>query len=77
MFVVSIQKIIKCIPMTLIYYLDISSTLPNLVWNLSVPSAVGPGSIPWMITGEMFTQGPRPAATAACVLVNWSANLLV
>lgn len=39
--------------------------------------AVGPGSIPWMITGEMFTQGPRPAATAVCVLVNWSANLLV
>jgi hypothetical protein len=30
-----------------------------------------------MITGEMFTQGPRPAATAVCVLVNWSANLLV
>jgi hypothetical protein len=40
-------------------------------------NAVGPGSIPWMITGEMFTQGPRPAATAVCVLVNWSANLLV
>jgi len=39
--------------------------------------AVGPGSIPWMICGELFTQGPRPAATSVCVAVNWSANLLV
>lgn len=39
--------------------------------------AVGPGSIPWMITGELFTQGPRGAAASICVLVNWSANLLV
>eukprot|EP00088_Acartia_fossae_P033567 TRINITY_DN3435_c0_g1_i1.p1 TRINITY_DN3435_c0_g1~~TRINITY_DN3435_c0_g1_i1.p1 ORF type:complete len:476 (+),score=97.49 TRINITY_DN3435_c0_g1_i1:2-1429(+) len=39
--------------------------------------AVGPGSIPWMITGELFTQGPRGAASSICVLVNWSANLLV
>ena len=39
--------------------------------------AVGPGSIPWMICAELFTQGPRPAATSVCVAVNWSANLLV
>jgi len=30
-----------------------------------------------MITGELFTQGPRGAAASICVLVNWSANLLV
>merc|ERR1711908_183673 len=39
--------------------------------------ALGPGSIPWMIAGEMFTQGPRPAASSVVVFVNWAANLLV
>jgi len=39
--------------------------------------ALGPGSIPWMIAGEMFTQGPRPAASALVVFVNWAANLTV
>jgi len=39
--------------------------------------ALGPGSIPWMITSELFTQGPRPAAIAIATLVNWIANLLV
>ena len=39
--------------------------------------AVGPGSIPWMIAGEMFTQGPRPAASSVVVFVNWAANLIV
>ena len=39
--------------------------------------ALGPGSIPWMIAGEMFTQGPRPAASALVVFVNWAANLAV
>ena len=39
--------------------------------------AVGPGSIPWMITAELFSQGPRPAAMSIAVLVNWLANFLV
>merc|ERR1719447_1977264 len=39
--------------------------------------AVGPGSIPWMICGELFSQGPRPAASSLCVFVNWLANLVV
>ena len=39
--------------------------------------ALGPGSIPWMITAELFSQGPRPAAIAVATLVNWMANLLV
>ena len=37
--------------------------------------AVGPGTIPWMVVGELFTQGPRAAAISVCVFVNWSANL--
>lgn len=39
--------------------------------------AVGPGSIPWMITAELFSHGPRPAAMSVAVLVNWLANFLV
>lgn len=32
------------------------------------------GSIPWMITAELFSQGPRPAAMSIAVLVNWFTN---
>jgi len=39
--------------------------------------ALGPGSIPWLITGELFNQAPRSAATAVATVVNWSANLIV
>ena len=39
--------------------------------------ALGPGSIPWMITGELFEQEPRPAAIAVATVVNWTANLIV
>jgi SP family facilitated glucose transporter-like MFS transporter 1 len=30
-----------------------------------------------MITAELFSQGPRPAAMSIAVLVNWLANFLV
>ena len=30
-----------------------------------------------MITAELFSQGPRPAAMSVAVLVNWSANFFV
>ena len=39
--------------------------------------ALGPGSIPWMAAGELFTQGPRAAAISVCVFVNWLGNLVV
>lgn len=39
--------------------------------------AVGPGSIPLLITSELFTQGPRPAAMATAVFFNWGTNFLV
>ena len=39
--------------------------------------ALGPGSIPWMAAGEMFSQGPRAPAISVCVFTNWLANLLV
>merc|ERR1719445_2794814 len=39
--------------------------------------ALGPGSIPWMIAGEMFTQSSRSAASSVVVFINWAANLFV
>ena len=39
--------------------------------------ALGPGSIPWMAAGELFTQGPRAAAISVCVFINWLGNLIV
>lgn len=39
--------------------------------------AIGPGSIPWMIVGEFFTQAPRSAAVSLAVLVNWTANVII
>ncbi|XP_029168118.1 glucose transporter type 1 isoform X8 [Nylanderia fulva] len=53
-------------------YISVVSTLCFVVFF-----AVGPGSIPWMITAELFSQGPRPAAMSIAVLVNWLANFLV
>ncbi|KAK3749183.1 hypothetical protein QZH41_010370 [Actinostola sp. cb2023] len=38
---------------------------------------LGPGPIPWFITTELFTQGPRPAACAISAAVNWFTNFLV
>ncbi|XP_067139928.1 glucose transporter type 1 isoform X2 [Centruroides vittatus] len=53
-------------------YLSVISTLAFVVFF-----AIGPGSIPWMITAELFSQGPRPAAMSIAVLVNWFANFTV
>ncbi|XP_054721055.1 glucose transporter type 1-like [Uloborus diversus] len=53
-------------------YLSVVSTLFFVVFF-----AIGPGSIPWMITAELFSHGPRPAAMSIAVFVNWSANFLV
>ncbi|XP_060520546.1 glucose transporter type 1 isoform X3 [Cylas formicarius] len=53
-------------------YLSVVSTLFFVMFF-----AMGPGSIPWMITAELFSQGPRPAAMSIAVLINWLANFLV
>ncbi|XP_055940674.1 glucose transporter type 1-like [Argiope bruennichi] len=53
-------------------YLSVVSTLSFVVFF-----AIGPGSIPWMITAELFSHGPRPAAMSIAVFVNWSSNFLV
>ena len=62
-----LQQMIKWVS-----YLSVISTLCFVVFF-----AVGPGSIPWMITAELFSTGPRPAAMSIAVLVNWLANFVV
>lgn len=53
-------------------YLSVISTFGFVVFF-----ALGPGSIAWMITAELFSQGPRPAAMSIAVLFNWLANFIV
>ncbi|KAF6200991.1 hypothetical protein GE061_005438 [Apolygus lucorum] len=53
-------------------YLSVASTLLFVVFF-----ALGPGSIPWLITAELFSQGPRPTAMSIAVLINWLANFIV
>lgn len=36
--------------------------------------AIGPGSIPWFITAELFDQSARHYAVSIATLVNWAAN---
>jgi MFS transporter, SP family, solute carrier family 2 (facilitated glucose transporter), member 1 len=38
---------------------------------------LGPGSIPWLITAELFSPAFRVPASSIAVLVNWSANFAV
>ena len=53
-------------------YLSIVSMMLYIVFF-----AIGPGSIPWLIVAELFSQGPRSAAVSLSVMVNWSANVAV
>ena len=38
---------------------------------------LGPASIPWLITAEMFEQAPRAAATSFTMFCNWTSQLIV
>src|SRR5687768_11798548 len=48
-----------------------------LVVMFVVMFASGPGSIPWFLVSELFSQGARPMATSIAVAVNWTANFAV
>lgn len=48
-----------------------------LVIFFVVMFASGPGSIPWFLVSELFSQGARPMATSIAVAVNWIANFVV
>ncbi|CAB0001304.1 unnamed protein product [Nesidiocoris tenuis] len=39
--------------------------------------SIGPGSIPWFITSELFSVAARPTASGVAVVVNWTANFIV
>ncbi|XP_046641624.1 myo-inositol transporter 1-like isoform X3 [Daphnia pulicaria] len=75
MFIFSIFITISLLVMELIEWVRYVAVVATLTFVLFF--AVGPGSIPWMITAELFSQGPRPAAMSIAVLVNWLANFLV
>jgi SP family facilitated glucose transporter-like MFS transporter 1 len=53
-------------------YLSIVSMMLYIVFF-----ALGPGSIPWLIVAELFSQSHRSAAVSLAVLVNWTANVSV
>ena len=38
---------------------------------------IGPGTVPWVATGEIFIQGPRGAATSICIFLNWTGGIIV
>ena len=38
--------------------------------------AIGPGSIPWFITAELFDQAARPYAISIATVVNWLCNFI-
>ncbi|XP_015601201.1 solute carrier family 2, facilitated glucose transporter member 1 isoform X3 [Cephus cinctus] len=48
-----------------------------LVIMFVVLFAVGPGSIPWFLVSELFSQSAKPAATSVAIAVNWIANFIV
>jgi len=48
-----------------------------LVILFVVMFATGPGSIPWFLVSELFSQGARSHATSIAVGVNWTANFIV
>ena len=39
--------------------------------------ALGPGSIPWFITSEIFEEAPRAAATSIAMFSNWTMQIAV
>ena len=39
--------------------------------------SLGPGSVPWILNTELFSQGSRPAAMSVAVLLNWGTNFVV
>ncbi|XP_066985223.1 solute carrier family 2, facilitated glucose transporter member 3 isoform X5 [Macrobrachium rosenbergii] len=75
MFIFSIFITISLLIKEMMSWMTFISVISTLCFVIFF--SVGPGSIPWMITAELFSQGPRPAAMSIAVLVNWLSNFLV
>ncbi|XP_077998022.1 solute carrier family 2, facilitated glucose transporter member 1-like [Glandiceps talaboti] len=75
-----IAGIVLTIALLLIQYIDWKGAAFISILSVIMFVAmfgIGPGSIPWLIVAELFSQGPRPAAISVAFLVNWTANFLV
>ena len=75
MFITSIFFTISLLVRFLYQQMSFLSIVSSLLFVVFF--AVGPASIPWLITAELFSQGPRPAAMSIAVLINWSTNFIV
>ncbi|XP_063884145.1 glucose transporter type 1-like isoform X9 [Scylla paramamosain] len=75
MFIFSIFITISLLIKEMMSWMTFISVISTLCFVIFF--SVGPGSIPWMITAELFSQGPRPAAMSIAVLVNWLSNFIV
>ncbi|XP_014287744.1 solute carrier family 2, facilitated glucose transporter member 1 isoform X2 [Halyomorpha halys] len=67
--------LVFCLLNTQIAFVSYLSVVAVLLFVLFF--SIGPGSIPWFIVTELFTQAARPVATSVAVTVNWSANFIV
>lgn len=71
-------SILLTISLDLIARISIMSYVSALsVMLFTIFFAMGPGSIPFTIMGELFTQSSRARAVSICVFVNWFCNFLV
>lgn len=75
MFLASIFLTISLLVKFLYDWMKYISVISILFYTLFF--AVGPGSIPFLITAELFTQGTRPAAMSVSVFTNWFSNFIV
>ncbi|XP_041356553.1 glucose transporter type 1-like [Gigantopelta aegis] len=75
MFIFSILITVCLTLKDVVTWMNMASIVVSLMYVVFF--AVGPGSIPWLIIAELFSQGPRPAALSISVLVNWVANFCV
>ncbi|KAK9501047.1 hypothetical protein O3M35_002169 [Rhynocoris fuscipes] len=60
------------VEMIFVTYLSIGAVLLFVIFF-----SMGPGSIPWFITTELFNHNARPTATSVAVSINWASNFLV
>jgi len=74
MFITSLILVISLLVQSTKFWNNISLTMTILFVAFF---GVGPGSIPWLITAELFNQAYRVPASSIAVLVNWSANFAV
>ncbi|XP_071494139.1 solute carrier family 2, facilitated glucose transporter member 1-like [Diadema antillarum] len=49
----------------------------SFVYIYIVTFAIGPAPLPYVVSTEVWSQGPRPAASSISIQVNWWANFVV